>query len=112
MARRRAAAGSADPLTRAIADQLSNQLDQSIVIENKTGASQAIAAREVASAPPDGYTLFTVSGPVLYAYSTPVIGKGLDPGIEIASQPMIIAGTVKRSTTSLRDVLAAAKASP
>lgn len=59
-----------------------------------------------------GYTLFTISGPVLYANPTPVIGKGLDPVFQIVSQPMIIAGTVKRPTKSLSDVIAAAKASP
>ncbi|ARP99682.1 Bug family tripartite tricarboxylate transporter substrate binding protein [Pseudorhodoplanes sinuspersici] len=105
-------AGSADPLTRAIADQLSKRLNQSIVVENRSGASQAIAARETANAEPDGYTLFTISGPVLYANPTPIIGKGLDPVIQIVNQPMIIAGTVKRPTQSLSDVFAAAKAKP
>jgi tripartite-type tricarboxylate transporter receptor subunit TctC len=105
-------AGSADPLTRAIGDQLSKRLNQTIVIENKSGGSQAIAANELANGHPDGYTLLTIGGPVLYASSTPVIGKGLDPLIHIASGPMIIAGTVKRPTKSLHDVLAAAKASP
>lgn len=105
-------AGSADPLTRAIADQLTKRLNQSIVVENKTGASQAIAARETANAEPDGYTLLTVAGPVAYASPTPVIGKGLDPVIQIADQPMVLAGTVKRPTKTLSDVLGAAKASP
>jgi len=105
-------AGSADPLTRAIAEQLSARLNQSIVVENKTGASQAIAARETASAEPDGYTLYTIAGPVLYARPTPIIGKGLDPVIQIASQPMIIAGTTKRPTKTLGEVIEAAKASP
>ena len=105
-------AGSADPLTRAIAEQLSKRLNQSIVIENKAGAGQAIAAREAANATADGYTLLTIAGPVLYAGPTPMIGEGLDPVIQIAQQPMIIAGTTKRPTTDLNAVVAAAKASP
>jgi len=105
-------AGSADPLTRAIAEQLSKRLNQSIVIENKPGAAQAIAMREVANSPADGYTLITVAGPNVFATPTPTIGSGFDPVIQIANQPMIIAGTTKRPTQDLRAVLAAAKAAP
>ena len=105
-------AGSADPLTRAIADPLSKRLNQSFVIENKSGAAQAIAARDLALSPPDGHTLMTVAGPVVYANPTPIIGNGLDPVIQLVSQPMIIAGTVERPTKTLRDVIEAAKAAP
>lgn len=105
-------AGSADPLTRGIADQLSKRLNQSIVIENKAGAGQAIAAREAAIATADGYTLLTIAGPVLYAGPTPIIGEGLDSVIQIAQQPMVIAGTTKRPTADLNAVIAAVKVSP
>jgi tripartite-type tricarboxylate transporter receptor subunit TctC len=105
-------AGSADPLTRAIADQLSKRLNQSIVIENRPGAGQALAMREVANSPADGYTLITVAGPNIFATPTPTIGSGFDPIIQIANQPMIIAGTTKRPTPDLKAVLEAAKAKP
>jgi tripartite-type tricarboxylate transporter receptor subunit TctC len=105
-------AGSADPLTRAIADQLSKRLNQTIVIENKPGAAQALAMREVANSPADGYTLVTVAGPNIFATPTPTIGSGFDPVIQIANQPMIIAGSVKRPTSNLKAVLEAAKAKP
>jgi tripartite-type tricarboxylate transporter receptor subunit TctC len=105
-------AGSADPLTRAIADQLSKRLNQSIVIENRPGAGQALAMREVANSPADGYTLITVAGPNIFATPTPTIGSGFDPIIQIANQPMIIAGTTKRPTPDLKAMLEAAKAKP
>ena len=104
--------GSADPLTRAIADQLSKRLNQTIVIENKPGAAQSLAMREVANSPADGYTLVTVAGPNIFATPTPTIGSGLDPIIQIANQPMIIAGTTKRPTSDLKSMLEAAKAKP
>ena len=47
----------------------------------------------------------TVAGPVVYANPTPIIGNGLDPVIQLVSQPMIIAGTVDRPTKTLRDVI-------
>jgi tripartite-type tricarboxylate transporter receptor subunit TctC len=105
-------AGSADPLTRAIADQLSKRLNQTIVIENKPGAGQALAMREVANSPADGYTLVTVAGPNVFATPTPTIGSGFDPVIQIANQPMIIAGTTKRPTPDLKAVLEAARTKP
>jgi tripartite-type tricarboxylate transporter receptor subunit TctC len=54
----------------------------------------------------------TVAGPVVYANPTPIIGKGLDPVIQLVNQPMIIAGTVQRPTKTIREVVEAAKVSP
>ena len=51
------AGGGADFLARTIGQQLSTQIGQPVVIENKPGGNTAIAASEVARAPADGYTL-------------------------------------------------------
>lgn len=50
--------GPTDIVSRVIAQQLSTQLGQSVVIENRPGAGGNIAAEMVARAPADGYTLF------------------------------------------------------
>jgi len=51
-------AGSAtDTITRVLAQSVSQSIGQALVVENKAGADGAIAAAEVAKAPPDGYTL-------------------------------------------------------
>jgi tripartite-type tricarboxylate transporter receptor subunit TctC len=106
-------AGSTDPLTRAIAAQLSERLGQKIIVENKTGGNQSIAARDVANAPADGYTLLSMGGPQVYEDATvPVIGRGFDPVIRMVTQPMIVAGATARSTPDLKAVLAAAKDKP
>ena len=106
-------AGSTDPLTRAIAAQLSERLGQKIIVENKTGGNQSIAARDVANAPADGYTLLSMGGPQVYEDATvPIIGRGLDPVIRMVTQPMIIAGTTARGTPDLKSVLAAAREKP
>jgi tripartite-type tricarboxylate transporter receptor subunit TctC len=52
-----AAGSGADAITRVIADGLSKQLGQPIVVDNKPGADGILAAQAVASARPDGYTL-------------------------------------------------------
>src|SRR5689334_12178034 len=50
--------GSAiDIVSRLVFEQVSKQIGQTIVIENRPGASQTIAAGAVAKAEPDGYTM-------------------------------------------------------
>ena len=69
------AAGSGpDIQARIIAQQLSSDLKQSFVVENRTGANGTIAARAVATALPDGYTLLFSSSSIA---PTPHIYKQL-----------------------------------
>ena len=51
------AASSTDILTRVVAKQLSQDLGQPVVVENKAGAGGALGSAQVAKAAPDGYTL-------------------------------------------------------
>lgn len=104
--------GTADPITRAVTGELSRRLGQSIVIEHKSGANQAIARAEIARAPADGYTLITVAGPTLYATPVPDIGKELAPVIRLALQPMVLAGTPKRDVKDFAALVASMKAKP
>lgn len=50
--------GITDVLARLTAEQLQMALSQTVIVENQSGASGTIAARRVAHAEPDGYTLF------------------------------------------------------
>lgn len=65
-------AGSADQLARALAENVGKHLNQSVVVENKPGASTRIGASSVARSRADGYTLFLASNssmvlnPMLY----------------------------------------------
>lgn len=52
-----AAGGSPDVLSRVIANAMSAELGQSIVVENKPGAAGSIGIGQIKSAPADGYTL-------------------------------------------------------
>jgi tripartite-type tricarboxylate transporter receptor subunit TctC len=55
------AGGSGDVQVRIVADELAKALGQPVIVENKPGASGALAAVDVAHAPPDGYTLIVGS---------------------------------------------------
>jgi tripartite-type tricarboxylate transporter receptor subunit TctC len=57
-----AAGGGVDLMARVLADRLSQQMPQRVLIENMGGGGGAIAARTVAKADPDGYT-FLFAGP-------------------------------------------------
>jgi tripartite-type tricarboxylate transporter receptor subunit TctC len=54
-----AAGGGTDTVARLIADQLSKQMGQSFIVENKTGAGMVVGTLAVAKAAPDGYMLLT-----------------------------------------------------
>jgi tripartite-type tricarboxylate transporter receptor subunit TctC len=51
------AGGSVDGLARLLGKRMSDKLGQSVVVENKPGASETLAAQQVAKSKPDGYTL-------------------------------------------------------
>ena len=56
------AGGLTDTFARAYGDFISQKTGQPVSVENKAGASGAIAAEQVKNAPPDGYTLmWTIS---------------------------------------------------
>lgn len=64
--------GITDILARLIAKSMSEQLDQPVIIDNRSGAGGIVGTRVVAQADPDGYTLLMVfpshaANPALYA---------------------------------------------
>jgi tripartite-type tricarboxylate transporter receptor subunit TctC len=58
-----AAGGNTDVMARMAAKKLSEDLQQSFIVENRIGAGGAIAAAYAAQAPPDGYTVFFAASP-------------------------------------------------
>jgi tripartite-type tricarboxylate transporter receptor subunit TctC len=72
-------AGSAvDVVPRIVLEQVSTQIGQSIVVENRTGASGTIGVRSVATSPPDGYTLLAHSSAIVVSPYT-VANANYDP---------------------------------
>ena len=80
--------GGTDTAARIVAKKLSENIGQSVVVENKAGAGGNIAAQHVANAAPDGYTIHLTSvGPMTVA---PAMSSSLpyDPKKDIAPLTM------------------------
>jgi hypothetical protein len=109
--------GSVDQVARMLGPVLSQQLGQSVVIENKGGASGSIGAAAVAASAPDGYTFAVVFdtfgvNPSLIPNLTYDSKKDLAPVILVGTSPMVIATNVKSEYQTFGDVVAAAKKKP
>ena len=109
--------GSVDQVSRIFAAQLSAQLGQQFVVENKGGASGSIGAAAVAQAPADGYTfgvVFDTHGvnPSLIPNMSFDTTKDLAPVMLVGTSPMAIVAHAGQPYRDFRDVLAAAKAKP
>lgn len=68
--------GSTDIVTRILAEGLTKELGQTVVVENRAGAGGIVAAGAVARAKPDGYTIFL--GTVATNVINPMLRKQLD----------------------------------
>jgi len=67
--------GGTDTAARIVAKKLTENIGQSVVVENRSGAGGNIAAQHIANAPPDGYTIHLTSvGPMTVA---PAMEKNL-----------------------------------
>ena len=112
------AGGGADFLARTIGQQLSTQIGQPVVIENKPGGNTAIAASEVARAPADGYTVLTadngtmVFNSALYSKLSYNPEKDLTPVTLMGRFPMILVAGPASDAKDAKDFIAKAKAAP
>ena len=109
-----ASGGFADSVARIIGAKLADRLGQQIVIQNMDGAGGNIAARHVAVAPADGYTILVTTtslaiNDTLYK-SKGFSAKGLTPIALPVSAPESFASNPRSSIKSLADLLAQVKA--
>lgn len=81
--------GAADVTARLIGTRLADELGQSFLVENRTGASGLIANARVATSPPDGYTLAMVSSA---AAIMPALRKDMpyDPERDLAPVALVV----------------------
>jgi tripartite-type tricarboxylate transporter receptor subunit TctC len=84
--------GTGDIIGRIVANQLSMELNQSIVVENRPGAGGTIGARDVVNADPDGYTLTVGQTPEIAV--NPYFMKDVGYDSQKDLQPIALLGVV------------------
>lgn len=109
--------GSADTLSRMIAEGLGNKYKQAVVVENRPGAGGHIGAENVLGRPADGHTLMlgTISHNGAYKMYRNLRydpAKDLAPVAMVAEAPNVLIVPANSQFRSVQDVLDAAKARP
>src|SRR4051812_15834722 len=89
------AGGAVDVIARTVFDKVSNQIGQSIIIENRVGAGGTTGAAAVAKADPDGYTLLVHSSshtvaPALFAKLSYDAAADFGAVIPLANLPTVL----------------------
>jgi tripartite-type tricarboxylate transporter receptor subunit TctC len=111
------AGGVADVTARLVAQKLGEALGQTIVIENRTGASGTLGVDAATRATPDGYTLLLTTGDFI---TTPTLmpkvafdpHRDLIPITMVATAPLLLGAHAGGSIATVKDLLAEARQNP
>ena len=110
-------AGATDVVGRIVAQKLSEQLGQSVVVENRPGAGGSIGSDLVAKSPPDGYTILMATssthsiGPALQKLPYDPI-KDFAAITHVADIPNVLVVSPKLPVSNVKELVAYAKANP
>jgi len=109
--------GSSDTAARILADGMSKQLKQTLVVENRAGAAGTIGISSVVRAQPDGYNLGV--GPVggtiiarLIGMKVPYQPQDVVPIANIGSLPLVVAVNKDLPVSNIKELVALAKSKP
>ncbi len=112
------AGGGTDVVARLLAQKLTESFGQTVVVENRAGASGMIAGEAVARSAPDGYTLMMGSQTTFAVAPTLYKKVSLDPARDFAGvamgaiSPLVLVVHPSVAAQSMNDVIAMAKAKP
>lgn len=111
------AGGGMDALGRLVADLVSKELGQQMVVENRTGGGGSVAASSVANSTPDGYTLLLgESSLLIIAQANPNITfdpiKSFQMVAGVASLPLTVAVHPSVPAKNIMELAALAKTKP
>ncbi len=112
-----AAGGGTDLVGRVIADGLSRELGQPVIVDNRGGAGTAIGSDAVAKSPPDGYTMLLNGGSMSYLrafvaklpFDTEKDFRNLTV---VSEQPFVLTVNKSLPVHSVKDFVALAKSKP
>jgi tripartite-type tricarboxylate transporter receptor subunit TctC len=106
-----------DTVSRLVFEQLSSQLGQSIIVENRTGAGGTIGAAFVAKSDPDGYTFLVHSGahtiaPSLYPKLSYHPALDFAAVVPLGMSPHVLVVSPAKGFKNVADLVAAGKTKP
>ena len=109
--------GATDVVARAVSQKMTENLGLSVVVDNRTGASGAIAAQMVAKSTPDGYNILIISSsfsinPSLYTNLPFDPLKDFSTITLIAEAPFLLVVHPSMPVKTVGELIAAAKAKP
>jgi len=110
--------GTTDTLARFLAQEMSRELGQPVLVDNRAGAGGNIAAEAVAKSTADGYTLLFCNtshsvNPGLYGERLPFDAlKDFTPITQVSTGPAVLVASNNFAGKDARDVIAMAKAAP
>lgn len=111
------AGGGTDSIARELARYLSEKLGQPVVVDNRGGSGGAIAAKTVARADPDGYTLLFVTSTFVTHAATDTrasydVRKDFTPIAMIGRGPLMIVTTKGLGARNVAEFVEATKKKP
>ena len=110
--------GNPDLAARLVANRMSIDFNQTVIIENKPGANGGIGANVVAKAEPDGYTLLVANlgilgvNPVVREHLPYDTSKDFVPVSRLAISPLLLIVNSSLEIKTVQDLIAAAKKDP
>lgn len=110
--------GSTDIYARILGPRLADAVKQQVVIDNRPGAGGALGADLAAKAAPDGYTIWLgqtnnlAIGPAMRAKNSYDPLRDFSPITLLMQAPQVLVVNAGSPITSIRDLIAAAKAKP
>lgn len=109
--------GGSDIMGRLIAQQITEAMGQQVIVENRAGAAQNVAAEYVAKSPADGYTLFMSSAALgvnvsLYSKLNYDPVKDFAPIAVFSTSPNLLLVHPSFPAKNVREFIAAAKKNP
>jgi tripartite-type tricarboxylate transporter receptor subunit TctC len=112
-----AAGGTGDTLSRTVGEEMSKELGQPVVIENKPGAGGLVGTELAAASPADGYTLLSVSpshviNPALHAGKKTYDPLSFETITVMANTHQVVAAHPSVPVKDLKELIAYAKANP